>query len=778
MSEVNGWLFDVYAHPQKGLMVWLAGEDGRPHAFQQDFGVTFYAGGPFARLRELWRFLQPKPVKLERVEDRQDLFDGPQVVMQIQSPSPLTHNRLFREVRERFSDLTYCDVDIPLTVRYAAAFNVFMMGYCRATAEADGGLISLQALDKPDDLDPPLPRLRTLSLRPDSDPDHAPPHYLIARFGKAYLRLPFERPRELLRVLNEVLDTYDPDVIQTHFGDAWLFARLEELSGATGIPFNPNRDPSMPILKRKAVSFFNYGQAHYRSAQVHLRGRWHVDVENCMTYNQYQLSGAIEQTRLSSLPLQEVARRSPGAAIAAMQDLAAVRRGVLVPYQTQKGEIVKTYTQLVRADRGGLIFQPPPGIYKNVAILDFSSMMASIMIKYNVSPETVVALDDKQAGFEIPQLGVKVVPRPGLVPETLRPMRDKRLALKRLLRAMRKEDPHRHKVENRFRLIEDRIKSTVDGIKWLTVVCYGRLGFANSRFGRLNSHEVVSYLSRTEVLRAKAIAEARGFDVLHLYVDSIFISKPGAGVEEFRALAEQIERETGLPMDFNGVIYPWFAFLGTRENPRVGAANKFYGLAPDGEDKIRGIALRRHDTPRFVSNIQLEALKILAKEADPARLAGLLPEVLEMVRRQFALLKNRQVPLENLVVRNKLSREPDQYSVLSPSAAVARQLAVHGKELKRGQEARFIYIGGAGGIFAWDSPAQLDPQRIDMRQYKELTFRAVYEVLQPLGVIEKVLRDWLFSDANYVTRPGVLSSSNPVKLEVPLFSDVQYLRLN
>ena len=52
-----------------------------------------------------------------------------------------------------------------------------------------------------------------------------------------------------------------------------------------------------------------------------------MDVENCMTYNQYRLSGAIEQTRLSSLPLQEVARRSPGAAIAAMQDLTALRRG-------------------------------------------------------------------------------------------------------------------------------------------------------------------------------------------------------------------------------------------------------------------------------------------------------------------------------------------------------------------------------------------------------------------------------------------------------------------
>ena len=42
---------------------------------------------------------------------------------------------------------------------------------------------------------------------------------------------------------------------RTHFGDAWLFSRLEELSKECNIPFNPNRDISMPVVKRKEVSF-------------------------------------------------------------------------------------------------------------------------------------------------------------------------------------------------------------------------------------------------------------------------------------------------------------------------------------------------------------------------------------------------------------------------------------------------------------------------------------------------------------------------------------------
>lgn len=788
MKEITGWLFDLYAHPQQGMVLWLVGEDGKPYCFHQDFETSFYAGGPAARLHELGFCLRAKysveEVKFERVK-KEDLFAGPQDGMGVRVANPSIYKRVFREANEHFPDLIYSDVDIPITVRYAAAYNVFMMARCMVSAEPDGKLISIHALDVPEELEPRLPKLRILSLRPESDPAHATPKYLIIRFGKFYLRAPFDRPRELLGFLNSILSTYDPDVIQTHFGDAWLFPRLEELSKATGIPFNPNRDPSMPVLRRKEVSFFNYGQAHYRSPQVHLRGRWHVDVQNCMTYNQYHLLGAIEQVRLSSLPLQEVARRSPGAAIAAMQDLTAIRRGVLVPYQRQKGEIPKTYNQLVRADRGGLVFQPTPGIFQNVVILDFSSMMASIMIEFNVSPETVVNIQEEGDGFEIPELGVKISSRPGLVPETLKPMRDKRLALKRLLRTLDKNDPRYDRTRNLY-------KSAADGIKWLTVVCYGRLGFANSRFGLINAHEVVSYLSRKVITHARAVAEARGFEVLHLYVDSLFVSKPdasagdfpqprenaGRNTADFQALAEEIERETHLPMDFDGIIYPWFAFLGSRENPNRSVANRFYGLSPDGEHKIRGIALRRRDTPRFVANAQMQVLEILAKETDLTKLTLLLPEVLASVREQFNALKNREVPLEELVVRQTLSREINEYTHSATSAIAARQLQAHGKTLKRGQQIRFIYIARGPGVHAWDLPISPDPSSIDVPRYKELALRAVHEVLRPLGVTEKTLRDWLLSKAGYITQPGVLASFDKTKLALPIFNDLEHLRVN
>jgi DNA polymerase-2 len=350
-------------------------------------------------------------------------------------------------------------------------------------------------------------------------------------------------------------------------------------------------------------------------------------------------------------------------------------------------------------------------------------------------------------------------------------MRDKRLILKRRLRILDKKDPERRRILN-------LLKGVVDGIKWLTVVCYGRLGFANSRFGRLNSHETVSYLSRKVVTQAKLIAEERGYHFLHLYVDSLILSKMEATKEDYQALAEEIERKTHLPMDFDGVIYPWFAFPTSRENPNIGVSNRFYGLSPDGEHKIRGVALRRSDTPLFISQTQAKVLTILAKESDPAKLTGLLPEILAMVREQLQALRHGRVPLDELVVRQKLSRELEEYSVLSTARLVARQLGAYGKTLRRGQRSRFIYISPGPGIYAWDLPKPPDPKIIDRKKYRELLIRAVQDVLQPLGVTEPILKNWLIGGAGYLAPPGLLGSSDTTRQALPLLAGVECLRLD
>ena len=153
MNEYTGWLLDLYAHPSEGVVLWLLGQDGKRTSFHQDFPITFYAGGPFPRLRELWRFLASKPAELSRTR-REDLYAGPQEVMEIRVASPGLYPDLFREVSKRFPDLTFYDADLALPLRYAVAFNVFPMARCRVVLGPDGNVLSLSVDDTPWALDP------------------------------------------------------------------------------------------------------------------------------------------------------------------------------------------------------------------------------------------------------------------------------------------------------------------------------------------------------------------------------------------------------------------------------------------------------------------------------------------------------------------------------------------------------------------------------------------------------------------------------------------------
>ena len=757
---MTGWLFDLYAHPKQGVVLWIIGEDGRPHSFTQSFQITFYLGGPFHRLRQAWKFLRDKPVRLARTQ-RDDLHEGTQEVLEVNVFQPCLFDELFKEVYKRFPDLLFYDVELPLILRYAAAYNIFPLGRCTVKVKEGWEISEMASLDTPWELDPHLPDLRVLQIRPDINPSHAPPTFLSVHFDRFKYRFSLAEPRKLLFSLNSILRQFDPDVLLTSYGDTWLFSYLEQISRETRIPFQPNRDLSQSTRRKKEISFHNYGQAHYRGEQVHLFGRWHIDDQNCMTFGDYGLMGAIEQARVTGLPVQEIARRSPGAGIAAMQNLTALRRGILVPYQQQKGEVPKTYNQLVTSDRGGMVFEPLAGIFPNVAIIDFMSMYPSIIVEYNISPETVGVKEEEDAFF-IPEMGIRISSRPGLVPAALGPMVKKRVEIRRHLKTMGKNDP---------RYV--RYKAYADALKWLCVVAYGRLGFANSTFGRINSHEVVSFIGRQVLLAAKEIAEEHGFTVIHAYVDSLFICRPNAIAEEdFQPLLEEIQQETKLAIEVER-IYSWMAFGCSRQNPNLSVPNRFFGLQADGDYKIRGLALRREDTPLFVAETQLQVLQILAKEKDPCKLTHSLPEVVSLLQERISLLKERKIPVDKLLVTQTLSRELAAYKVLSPAARAACQLQASGKNIHMGQRIQFVYTRTKQGVHAWDVPESLNSAWIDTPRYQELLFRAVHEVLQPLGVTESVLRNWMFTRASYLLPPGLLHH----RLEMPLFAGLKRVQV-
>jgi DNA polymerase elongation subunit (family B) len=128
-----------------------------------------------------------------------------------------------------------------------------------------------------------------------------------------------------------------------------------------------------------------------------------------------------------------------------------------------------------------------------------------------------------------------------------------------------------------------------------------------------------------------------------------------------------------------------------------------------------------------------------------------------ILRKGLADLQAGRVPLEQLIVSQTLSRTLAEYRVPSPAARAAMQLEQVGKVRRPGQRIRFIHTIGEPGVYAWDLPERLDPKTIHVACYNQLLIRAASTVLQPLGLTESVLHDWLL---HHTYQPDFLSLSD------------------
>jgi DNA polymerase II len=520
--------------------------------------------------------------------------------------------------------------------------------------------------------------------------------------------------------LKTALQKHDPDILVTDYGDTWLLDTLLESVHQAYDRLPLSRDPDHPVNHIREKSYFSYGQVIYRGQQVHLFGRAHIDRRNTMMWSDYGLEGILENARVTALPIQTSARVSPGTGISGMQMIVALQTGVLVPWHKQQAERPKTAVDLIHADSGGLVYQPLLGLHRDVGEIDFVSLYPAVMVRCNISPEKKpITLADPPAAD------------PGLIPLTLAPLLKKRVTLKNRVLTLARWDSRR-----------PAYKARASAEKWLLVVCFGYLGYRNARFGRIESHEAVTAGGREALMLAKEAAEDSGFEILHMFVDALWVQKDGCKrVEDYQPLLEEIYQRTGIQIALDG-IYRWVAFLPSRVNGRVPVGNRYFGVFQDGTIKIRGLEARRRDSPPWVIKTQTSLIEYLAQAPEADQLPDYLPGAFDLLQKALSQLKAGQVPLEDLLLAQRMSRELTKYTDPSPAARAALQLETVGKSTQAGQRVRFLLTRGKPGVWAWDLPGQPDPRTVDVAAYTRLMLRAVENVLQPLGVTREELKLW------------------------------------
>ena len=728
---MRGWLLDLYPGAPGEMVVWLKLEDGRAARLVDRWSPSlFVAADSVADLDVPLKVLAPEFAwtrvvsRLERVTDQKasDVVEAKvrdarriqQVAQRLERLGPFGAYRLY-------------NADVPPNQSYLYEHDVFPLAYCEE--RQSGSKLEWDLHDDVWEYEYKIPRLTRVGL----DVDIAKQGKL-ARFTDRLrsVRLETESGEvaieggseaDMLLELVGKVRGLDPDFLTTNDGDTFLLPYLVKRAEANGVAqrlvLGREAGP-LTIPSKKGTSYFSYGRIHYKPSAMKLRGRIHIDVNTSFAYSEAGLEGLFELSRICRMPLQTSSRASIGKALSSLQFYHATKRGLLIPWKPTLAERFKDRNELLMADRGGFIFEPKVGVQEGVAELDFNALYPNIMLRKNISAETIRCRCCPGSANRVPELDWNVCEKNvGIVPAAIKIIVEKRLRYKELKKNSKGAD-------------RERYNARQAALKWLGVTTFGYLGFNNAKFGRIDAHIAVCAWDRKVLMDSARVAEGAGCEVIHGIVDSLWIWKRGAAEPEYMGVKEQIEKATGFSMSFEGV-YRWVAFLPSKVDPGVPVLNRYFGVYRTGEVKVRGIEARRHDTPLAFARCQMDVLRILAKEETAAEARARVPECVGVFLRYAGALDRHEIPASELAFTTNLSKDPAEYTSMTVQHAAIKQLVGEGAELHAGEGIRYVITDYAGKDSRRATPLDVlrDQAKYDSRRYVRLLAETCASVLQP-----------------------------------------------
>ena len=646
-------------------------------------------------LTELQAFLtgQDAVVDTQCESHRQTFRTDPRPLLRIDAASVDAVRRIAQRVQQFNGPAEYTCYNVDLTPQFR---------YCLETttpASPDRSVRSLRTL--------------TLSIPPHKAGPDALSHLTIDGDAAG------PTPEATVTAVDRAVRERDPDVIVV--STAKLVPVLFDAADTHDVPnFELGREPGYTKLAEEST-YTSYGQVGHSPARYTIPGRVVIDESNTFFYHEAGLSGCLDLVNRAGLPLEELSWASIGRVLTAMQIRAARDRDVLVPWQAWRPELFKSAATLDAADRGGTTFAPAVGVHENVHELDFASLYPNIIRTRNISPETVCCgcCDTN----DVPGLGYSICEADGYLPTVLGPLIEARSRIKDQIEETT-DDAER-----------DRLESASSAIKWILVSCFGYQGFSNAKFGRIECHEAINAFARDTLLDAKTALEDAGWHVLHGIVDSIWVTPaPDRDQRPLDAVATEISADTGIALEHESA-FDWVAFCPMR-NGDSGALTRYFGkrrgeTTPSTGElgdaiKTRGIETRQRSTPPWVSTVQEDALRVFDATRSP-------DAVCDVLRRHLTALRRGDVPTDDLVVANRVSKRADAYTQETLTVAALRRTQHHATSLAPGQTVRYIVVNAdRRGIDRVRLPFEAI-ESYDADWYEDAATRAVESIVSCVG---------------------------------------------
>ncbi len=555
-----------------------------------------------------------------------------------------------------------------------------------------------------------------------------------------------ESDKEALEKFGEAVIKADPDIVFTFGGNSLQWPYLTKRTGRTKSQLKVGRDGGRPhqslyghysVTGRANIDLLDFAEDLYdvkikkvenvakylgiktsdpRVDETEFFDYWSTTDRRKILVGQVEeqshtllkigmeaLDYVVQLSALTGLPPDQVIAAATGFRVDNYLMMETHALGQIIPAKEE---------QPIIPYRGSIVSQPQVGLHDNVASLDFSSMYPSLMIKYNISPDTLVPSDRSDDTFEVPEVHHRFKKKPdGFYRIALTKLIQARKTTKDELKRTARTDP-------RYPLLKAREKA----VKVTTNAVYGYAGWAGARWYSREVAESAAALGRDTINRSISLAKDLGLNVLYGDTDSLFVSYDEKLVQEFlKGINDKLGLEINLSEIYRRILF-------------TEAKKKYAGLRQDGQLDVVGLEAARGDWSTLARDVQNRVLEFVLQDADPSRAT-------DYVRELTKDLRSANLPLSSYVIWKTLTRPVDDYEVNAPHVEAAKKMSTDGWPVTTGDKVGFIITKGPGKLFQRAEPYyRVTLERVDYDYYvQNQIVPAAIRILSVLGVTETQL---------------------------------------
>ena len=444
------------------------------------------------------------------------------------------------------------------------------------------------------------------------------------------------------------------------------------------------------------TEYYDRWTGHDNSVLV---GQMKAQAASIFNVGEDALDYTLQLSNLSALPPDQVLAAAVGFRVDNYLMMEAHKLGELIPAREELNIIPY---------KGAIVLEPSVGLHDSVAVLDFSAMYPSLMVKYNISPDTLVDRAGEDV-FEVPEVGHHFRKNPpGLYKIVLSQLIASRQAAKREAAKTPRGTPE-HKI------LKAREKAT----KVITNATYGYAGWAGSRWYSREVAESAAALGRDTINKSIELAKNLGLNMLYGDTDSLFVEYEEKLVNQF---IKEIDKNLGLEINL-GQLYKRILF--------TEAKKKYAGLLDNGELDVVGMEAIRGDWSNLARNVQNEVLRLVLEDANPTRAKSYVMNLTKD-------LESAKVPKSSLVIWKTLTKRPDEYEVNAPHVEAARKMAKEGWPVSVGDKVGLIITKKTGKLYQKAEPHfKVSLDQVDYDYYvRNQIVPAAVRVLEVFGIAE------------------------------------------